>query len=337
MEARLYAEDPARGFLPQAGQLLHLIFPAPGPHLRVDSGYRAGDSVPVDYDPMIAKLIVWGKDRHEAALRLTTALEEVRLAGLRTNLELLLAIAAHGPFRAAPADASFVERSLKSLLPGDKAASADVVALAAIGLLCERQAAEGERARQSPDPYSPWNKQAGWRLNGEAREILRLYEIKERREHGVAVTYLRQGFRLALQDTVFPRATATLRPDGALEADLDGHRCKAVWLRNGREVLVLAGPGEPYIFEVIRIAAGEGRHERSTGGLIAPMPGRIAALLVEAGTSVAENQPLLILEAMKMEHLLRAPNDGVVKKFNFGAGDQVAEGAELVTFEVRDP
>jgi 3-methylcrotonyl-CoA carboxylase alpha subunit len=337
MEARLYAEDPARGFLPQAGQLLHLLFPAPGPHLRVDSGYRAGDSVPIDYDPMIAKLIAWAKDRHEAALRLSTALEEVRLAGLRTNLELLLAIAAHESFRAAPADTSFVECSLESLLPADEAASADVVALAAIGLLCERKAAEGERMRRSPDPFSPWHKHDGFRLNGEAREILRLYEIKERREHGVAVTYLRQGFRLALQDTVFARATGTLRADGALEADLDGHRCKAVWLRNGHEVFVFAGPGEPYVFEVIRVAAGERRHDGSAGGLTAPMPGRIAALLVEAGTSVAANQPLLILEAMKMEHLLRAPNDGVVKKFNFSAGDQVAEGAELVTFEVRGP
>jgi 3-methylcrotonyl-CoA carboxylase alpha subunit len=337
MEARLYAEDPARGFLPQAGRLLHLTFPEPGPDLRVDTGYRAGDAVPLDYDPLIAKLIVWGTDRQGAILRLSKALGELRLTGLRTNLELLLAIAAHGSFRAAPPDTGFVERCRENLLAGYKTTSADVVALAVLGFLSERQAAAGETACRSSDPFSPWNKQTGWRLNTDARETLRLYEIMTGKEYGSAVTYLRRGFHLTLQDTVFFRAAGTLLPDGSLEADLDGHRCKAVWLRDGHEVFLFAGPGEPYLFELTRAAAGAGRHEGSAGELTAPMPGRIAALLVEAGAFVAANQPLLILEAMKMEHLLRAPKDGVVKKFNFGVGDQVAEGAELVTLEVSGP
>ncbi len=337
VEARLYAEDPARGFLPQAGRLLHLTFPEPRPEIRADSGYKAGDTIPLDYDPLIAKLVVWGKDRQEALQSLGKALGELRLAGLRSNLELLLALTAHGPFRAAPQDTGFVERCLESLLTQRKAAEPIVVALAVLGLLCERQNAAAEMARQSPDPFSPWHKRSGFRLNGEARESLRLYETAAGSEHEIAVTYLRQGFHLAFEDNIFPQAAGALRPEGGLEADFEGHRCKAVWLRYGRQMFVFFGPGEPYLFEVAASrAAGVRAREGAAGGLAAPMPGRVAALLVAPGDVVAANQPLLVLEAMKMEHMLRAPRNGIVKKFNFAAGDQVPEGAELATFEAED-
>ena len=338
LEARLYAEDPARGFLPQAGELLHLTLPEPRSYLRLDSGYTAGDAVPIDYDPMIAKLIVWGKDRPEAVVRLSQALGELRLAGPRTNLELLRAIAAHGSFGAVPPDTGFVERFVESDLFAGKMAEPVVVAFGALGLLCERQNAADERARRSSDPFSPWHKPNGFRLNGEACETLRLYETSVGREHRVAVTYLRQGFHLMLEDKVYSRVTGALCPDGMLEADFDGHRRKAFWVRKGEQLFVFVGPGEPYLFEVVASSAARARaHVGSAGRLTAPMPGRIAALLVEPGAFVTANQPLMILEAMKMEHLLRAPKDGVVRGFNFAIGDQAAEGAELVTFEAKRP
>jgi 3-methylcrotonyl-CoA carboxylase alpha subunit len=335
IEARLYAEDPLRGFLPQAGRLLHLRFPDSGPFLRVDTGFRAGDVIPVDYDPMIAKVIAWGEDREEAVSRLGAALFELSVGGLRTNLEFLATIAGDESFRASPPDTGFVERCLENLLPENKTAAAEAVALAAIGLICERRAAAGERAGRSSDPWSPWNKTDGWRLNGEARETLRLYEILPEggREHRLEVTYLRQGFRLDLQQTSYSCAGGELAGDGGLEADLDGHRFKSVWLRHGQEVLVLLGPGATFRFEESRPARATARREWAADRLTAPMPGRIAALLVAPGERVAANQPLLILEAMKMEHLLCAPKDGIVKKFNFQIGDQTAEGDELVTFE----
>ncbi len=338
IEARLYAEDPARGFLPQAGRLLHLRFPDSAPFLRVDTGFRAGDKISVDYDPMIAKVIVWGEDREEAVSHLSAALGELRVAGPRTNLEMLAAIAADETFRAAPPDTGFVERRIKNLLPGDKTAGAEVVALAAIGLICERRAAAAEKARRSPEPWSPWNKTDGWRLNGEARETLCPYEILPEggRVHRVAVSYLRQGFHLDVGQTRFFCADCELQGDGTLKTDLDGHRFKAVWLRHGQELLVFLGRGAPYRFEDRRPEATAPRQESAAGRLTAPMPGRIAALLVAPGEYVAANQPLLILEAMKMEHLLRAPKDGIVKKFNFQIGGQAAEGDELVTFESQN-
>jgi 3-methylcrotonyl-CoA carboxylase alpha subunit len=338
IEARLYAEDPARGFLPQSGRLLYLRFPEPEPHLRVDTGVAAGDTIPVDYDPLIFKIIVWGEDREDALLRLRGALGGLRVAGPQTNLDLLLAIAAHEAFCAAPQDTSFVERQLEFLLPGGKFAPPEVLAIATIGLICARVAETDERARRTSDPWTPWSKLNGWQLNGEARETIRLHEILPGggREHGLEVTYLRHGFRLDLQQAIFTYANGVLGPQGALEADLDGHRFKAVFVRQGREVLVFVGPGGPYRFEQGRPVAEAARREWAAGRLTAPMPGRIAALLVAPGTLVEINQPLLVLEAMKMEHLLRAPSDGVLKKFNFQLGDQVAEGAELVTFETAD-
>jgi 3-methylcrotonyl-CoA carboxylase alpha subunit len=335
IEARLYAEDPARGFLPQAGRLLHLRFPDPRPFLRVDTGFGAGDTISVHYDPMIAKVIVWGADRDEAVARLGAALGELRVAGPRTNLELLTASAADETFGAGPPDTGFVERNLKNLLPAAEPAGARVVALAAIGLICERRAAAAEKASRLLDPWSPWNKADGWRLNDEARDTLRLNELlpEGSREHRLDLTCLRQGFRLDLEETCFVCVDGALAGDGTLEADLDGHRFKAVWLRNGQEVLVILGPGAPHRFEELRPAAAAAGRERLAGRLTAPMPGRIAALLVAPGERVAANQPLLVLEAMKMEHLLRAPADGIVKKFNLQIGSQALEGEELVIFE----
>jgi 3-methylcrotonyl-CoA carboxylase alpha subunit len=339
IEVRLYAEDPARGFLPQAGRIARLDFPDEGPQLRIDTGVRAGDMIPVEYDPMIAKVIVWGKDRGEAALRLHAALGEIHAAGLAANLDLLRAIAVHDAFRTVPPDTGFIERYGSELLGRIEPAGADILAMAAIGLLCERAAAAREAARQSHDPWSPWNSQNGWRLNEEARETVPLREVglEGATERSIEVTYLRNGWRLALPQATFIRANGTLAPDGTLTVDLDDHRRKALWQRCGQEFLAFAEAGTPRRFELASFAASPATREGSPGRLTSPMPGRIAALLAVPGARVEANQPILVLEAMKMEHLLRAPKDGILKAFKFELGDQVAEGAELATFETEPP
>jgi 3-methylcrotonyl-CoA carboxylase alpha subunit len=339
IEARLYAEDPARDFLPQAGRILRLDFPAEGAALRIDTGMRAGDPIPVEYDPMIAKAIVWGKDRAGAMERLGTALRQIRIAGLQTNLELLRAIAAHKEFNAAPLDTGFIERHLESLLPRFEQARPDALAISVIGLLCERAASARENALRSSDPWGPWSSRTGWRLNEEARETLLLRELTPQggRDHMIEVTYLRDGWRLDEPGATFPRAKGALAPDGSLEADLDGHCRQAVWLRCGKEFFVFMGAGPPYRFELAHPAAGSARREEARGHLTSPMPGRIAALLAAAGDRVEANQPLLVLEAMKMEHILRAPKDGVLKALKIKLGDRVGEGAELALFETEPP
>ena len=335
IEARLYAEDPARDFLPQSGRIAHLDFPAQGAQVRIDAGVRAGDAIPADYDPMIAKVIVWDKDRRRTLLRLRAALAETRVAGVATNLELLRTIAAHQAFTEASPDTGFIGRHTDDLLPKLQPSGNDVLAMVVIGLLCERAAFVREKAQRSSDPWSPWTSQSGWRLNEEARETVCLREIvPEGGGHRtVEICYPRNGWRLDLPGGTFFHASGTLAPDGTLAADLDGHRVKAVWVRSGEEILLFPGAKAAHRFLLAGPVAGARRQDEPPGRLASPMPGRIAALLVAPGARVEADQPVLVLETMKMEHMLRAPKSGILKEFKFQLGDQVGEGVELATFE----
>jgi 3-methylcrotonyl-CoA carboxylase alpha subunit len=335
IEARLYAEDPARDFLPQSGRIARLDLPAQGAQVRIDAGVRAGDAIPVDYDPMIAKMIVWDKDRRRTLLRLRAALGETRVAGVATNLDLLRAIAAHQAFTEGSPDTGFIGRHTDDLLPRLQPAGNDVLAMAVIGLLCERAAFVRKKVQLSSDPWSPWASQNGWRLNEELRETVRLREIVP--EGGgnrtVEISYPRSGWRLDLPGDTFFHASGTLAPDGTLAADLDGHRVTAVWVRSGGEILVFAGAKAAHRFLLAGPVAGVERRDEPPGRLTSPMPGRIAALLVAPGARVTANQPVLVLEAMKMEHMLRAPKGGILKEFKFQLGDHVTEGVELAIIE----
>ncbi|MGH6845097.1 MAG: acetyl/propionyl/methylcrotonyl-CoA carboxylase subunit alpha, partial [Methylocella sp.] len=338
IEARLYAENPTRDFLPQSGRIERLDFPAQGARLRIDAGVRAGDAVPADYDPMIAKVIVWDKDRRGAIRGLRAALAETRVAGVATNLDFLRAIAAHQAFDAPPPDTGFIERYGAGLLTTLQPASNDVLAMAIIGLLCERAAIARENAQRSNDPWSPWNNQYGWRLNEEAGETVHLREIVPEggADRTIGIAYLHAGWRLGLPDSTLSHANGTLAPDGTLAVDLDGHRLRAVWVRSGQEIVVFAGEAA-HRFELAGPGAEAARREEPLGRLTSPMPGRIAALLVAPGAKVAANQPVLVLEAMKMEHMLRAPNGGILKEFKFQLGDHVGEGIELAIIETGPP
>ena len=339
IEARLYAEDPPRDFLPQSGRIAHLDLPAQGAQLRIDAGVRAGDAIPDDYDPMIAKLIVWDKDRRGAIRRLRAALAETRVAGVATNLDFLRAIAAHQAFEAPPPDTGFIERHRHDLLVRRPPAGHDVLAVAVVGFLCERAAFGREKAQRSNDPWSPWNNQNGWRLNEHAQETLCLREILPGGcgDRHVEVNYLRDGWRIDLLGGTFFHASGTLAPDGTLAADLDDRRVNAVWVRSGEEILVFVGAEAAHRFLQAGPSAGAARRDEPAGRLTSPMPGRIAALLVAPGAKVEANQPVLVLEAMKMEHLLTAPRSGIVKEFKFQLGDHVAEGVELASFETGPP
>ncbi len=332
VEARLYAEDPARDFLPATGRLLRLSLPPQDGHLRIDAGVEQGDEISVHYDPMIAKVIAWDLDRTAALRRLASALEAVQVAGCVTNVDFLARLARHPGFVAGGVDTGFIARHREELLPAEAEASDRVLALAALAVLLERAEQAGRQAAASGDPFSPWHRTDGWRLNLATRVPLTFLEGETR--YAVAVGYARDGFRLALPGGEMA-ATVERQADGSLLATLAGHRLQAAVVRDGRQLWVLA-PGEARRLELEDPHAAEGMDAGSGGSLTAPMPGKVIQVAVEEGQEVEQGALLLILEAMKMEHSIVAPANGRVAAVRFAAGELVGEGEELIAFEAAE-
>ncbi len=326
IEVRIYAEDPARDFLPATGMLRHLATPAEGPHVRIESGVREGDEVGIHYDPMLAKLIVWDSDRAGALRRLRTALAGYQVVGLATNLELLAAIAAHPAFAAGELDTGFIERHRAALFSPSDPAPDRVLAIAALGELLRIEQTAKAAAARSFDPHSPWHQASGWRLNDDNHHTIELADGA--REISIRAHYRPDHFLLELPD-VRIKAAGELAPDGRLRFDLDGVQGDATVVRSRDELTVFSAAGRQRLLirDPLHAALPE---EVVSGRLTAPMPGNILAVLVVAGERVALGAPLMILEAMKMEHTISAPLEGVVERVNFAAGEQVVEGAELL-------
>jgi len=330
IEVRLYAEDPARGFMPATGTLAHLRFPEESAHVRVDTGVVEGDEVSVHYDPMIAKLIVWDETRDAALGRLRGALAETQVVGVTTNAAFLLAIAGHPAFAAGEVDTGFIDRHMAALSPEPGATSDRVLAIAAIHVLL-RQAEESAKAADgSADPHSPWHDTGGWRLNDRGRQTLRFDAGEETAT--VTVHYERGGiWRLDLPGgTVAARGER--RADGGLIAWPDGARIKAMAVDHAGALTVMAG-GQSHVLTLFDPIAAAEAMEAPAGSLTAPLPGKILQVLVTEGDAVKPGQALMVLEAMKMEHTITAPAAGKVATLRFATGDQVEEGAELLVIE----
>jgi len=324
-EARLYAEDPERGFLPQTGTLHGLRLPPPE-IARTDTGVRQGDVVTPFYDPMIAKIIVWGEDRPTALGRLRRALADTAVLGVATNLGLLVRLAAHSEFAAAAIDTGFIERHRDVLLPGPRPAPNAALAAAAVARLLARASAATAAAARSGDPNSPWARTDGWRLSGKGSQEVVLRDGAEDRT--VIATARAEDWLLRLgEETIY--AVAERRPDGSLTVVLDGVRGHAMVLDHGAETAVFLAGENWRLVEIDPLAADEA-DDPGTGRLTAPMPGRVTQLLVMAGDVVRRGEPLMIIEAMKMEHTVAAPVDGTIEAVRFAVGDLVEEGAELI-------
>jgi len=326
IEARIYAEDPARDFLPATGRLLHLAFPPENSRTRVDSGVTPGGEITPWYDPMIAKLIVHGADRAAALARLRQALAEVEIAGVTTNVAFLGRVAASRAFGAAELDTGLIERNHAELFSGN-AISKEVLAAAAFAELAEEERAARERAATSGDPHSPWHAVDGWRLNEDSHHDFVFVEGDA--SHSVRLQFLGTELRVSLDGKTYALAGERL-PDGRLQVRLDGHAFKARAVRDGRDWHLFC-EGE-YRRLALRQELAD-VEEAASGSLAAPMPGKVIKVMTSAGAKVSKGDALLILEAMKMEHTITAPADGLVKEIHYAAGEQVLEGAELITLE----
>jgi 3-methylcrotonyl-CoA carboxylase alpha subunit len=328
IEARVYAEDPARDFLPQTGRLAHLRFPEDAADLRTDTGVEAGASITPYYDPMIAKVIAWGEDRRAALARLASALDEVEIAGLRTNVEFLARTVRSRAFAAAELDTGLIERNRADLFPVRAPLADEFLAAASYAELLAEEGAAQERAAASADPHSPWNRVDGWRLNQDSHHDFAFAEGDAR--HAVTLHFHGSDTRLGIAGRDFAFAGERLA-DGRLLVRLDGRAFKARAVRDGHDWHIFLDGTHRRLtlheeLEGLDIDAGG-------GSLAAPMPGKVIAVMVKRGDKVQKGAPLLILEAMKMEHTIFAPGDGEVKEIHYAAGEQVAEGAELLRIE----
>jgi len=333
LEARIYAENPEKGFLPSIGTLRHMHTPnavtfrlGDAAHataaVRIDSGVRQGDAISPFYDPMIAKLIVWGANRQQALARMAQALSEYQIVGLASNIAFLQRLIASDAFSNADLDTGLIERNHDVLFPSLPEPGLPVLALAAAAAL------DAERV-QGNAAADPWASSHGWRMNSALRRVLDF--SSEDRHFPATVTYLAQGWTIAAHGT-HANMTLAERHGSHLSLKLGDQTVQGNVVRDGEEIHVFHA-GSHSVLTCADPLAHAGEAESEGGRLTAPMPGKIVAVLVSAGEAVEKGKPLLIMEAMKMEHTIAAPHAGTVSELLYAVGDQVAEGAQLLAFE----
>jgi 3-methylcrotonyl-CoA carboxylase alpha subunit len=329
LEARIYAEDANKGFLPATGRLIRLAPPAESLNVRVDTGVEEGDEITPFYDPMIAKLIVWDETRDGALARMRKALADYRVAGLTTNIDFLSRLVACPAFAGADLDTGLIERQKEFLFPAVQPVPRDVLLVAAVGELLREQHEARQAAMASGDPWSPWHARDGWRMNLSAARTISFRDGEALVD--VHVRYQRDQWQITAHgETTLARGKQL--DDDRLAVEFDDRRLiasvvavedkRSIFLHGATFTLLRDDP-------LHRVDAGDSHG----GGLTAPMPGKVVALLAQPGQKVDKGMPLLILEAMKMEHTITAPAAGTVKAFCYAAGEQVADGAALVEFE----
>jgi 3-methylcrotonyl-CoA carboxylase alpha subunit len=329
IEGRLYAEDPEHGFLPSTGTLAHARLPASGPSVRVETGVRAGDRISPFYDPMLAKIIVWGPDRAAALRQLRGALFDTEVVGLSTNLEFLARVVDHDVFASGAVATAFVADHAAELLVPAPPPDDEAVAIAALWLLCRQRREAVAVAAAGADSHSPWHRVDGWRLNDVGHQTLRLRAAGEVVE--IDAQAESAGWRLRISGRELIGA-AELADDGGLKVELEGACGRAGVVAFGDQLHLFTPHGRYLVQRVdpLAIAAAE---DEAGDVLTAPMPGRIVRQLIAAGDRVGRGAPLLVLEAMKMEHTIVAPGDGRIAALRYAEGDQVDEGAVLLDFE----
>ncbi|XP_077344021.1 methylcrotonoyl-CoA carboxylase subunit alpha, mitochondrial [Lithobates pipiens] len=333
-EARIYAEDPNSNFMPGAGPLLHLSTPPADLYTRIETGVRQGDEVSVHYDPMIAKLVVWAKDRQAALTKLRYCLRQYNIVGLSTNIDFLLSLSGHPAFEAGDVHTSFIPQHYNELFPPKKGISNQMLCQAALGLILKEQILTHEFNVHWEDKFSPFASGSGRRINISYTRNLTLLDGDNKVD--LKINYNRDGsFDMQVQDKVLNVSGELLNEGGMtfLRCSVDGTLCKSklviidntIHLFSMEDSVQLGIPVPKFLSEVSTSG--------SQGGAVAPMTGTIEKVFVKAGDKVEAGDPLMVMIAMKMEHTIRAPKAGTIKKVHFKEGVQASRHAPLVEFE----
>ncbi|KAK9768279.1 hypothetical protein K7432_001194 [Basidiobolus ranarum] len=339
-EARIYAENPAKGFVPDTGKLLHVRIPEPSDSVRIETGVGQGDAVSVHYDPMIAKLVVRGDDRTDALRVLRKALGEYEIVGLNTNIDFLKDVVSHPAFIEGDVETGFIKKYESDLFKEAPAVSHDVLAQAALSLVLKDKQQTQSRTNGTNDPHSPWATLSGARLNNLGSRKISL--LSGEKEVSVEIAYNPDGtYKLKVNNGETTKDFDQV--DVATNADYENQLNTFIGDRKYCSNIVLKG-------EQLHVFGENGRStfslqvpaylsaEKSdvAGSVKTPMPCKISQVLVQPGDSVKKGTPLIILEAMKMEHVIKAPFDGIISKVHFNAGDLAEENKSLVAFEQQE-
>ncbi len=326
VEARVYAENPTKNFMPSVGRISTWRLPAEGGGLRIDAGYREGDSVSPYYDAMLAKMIAWAPTRDVAIERLNRGLEESDVRGIVTNIPFLSALMTHPKVRKNAIDTGFIEREL-AVLTSAAAAPGELELCAAVAAVIndEQQAAQANAA-------SPWQT-FGWMPVGRRQRnfVFRVgHGIGLGTEQKVTLNYGRGPSTLVIGDRELAFAIAP--KDGGFGLTLDGVKSQVAAVIDGHELYLRTRNGR---FDLHWVDPFGGETEEQTGAdkIAAPLPGTVVAVLAEEGATLEKGAPILTLEVMKMEQTLRAPYAGVLKSIKCKVGDIVQEGVELAVVE----
>ncbi|MGV3572305.1 MAG: biotin/lipoyl-containing protein, partial [Ramlibacter sp.] len=325
IEARICAENPDNNFLPATGTL-HVYRKPPATafqrgSVRVDDGVREGDAISPYYDSMIAKLIVHGATREEALARLDEALARTHIVGLSTNVQFLRHVVRSRSFAEADLDTALIQREA-AVLFNQEPVGLELAAAAAVA-----KTLQDEHALAGSDPFSARD---GWRSHGAALRRLE-FAFGERHVQAQLSTRHDGGLVLTVDGVAQPLAFHATG-DQAIAVQYGDRRTRAVVYTLGEVDHVFTPAGATQI-EAIDLLAHAGDAAAEGGRLTAPMPGKVVSFAVKAGDKVSKGQPLAVLEAMKMEHTIAAPADGVVAELLYAPGDQVVEGAELLKIE----
>jgi 3-methylcrotonyl-CoA carboxylase alpha subunit len=323
IEARVYAENPQKNFMPSVGKIRTWRTPAQSNGLRIDAGYREGDAVSPHYDAMLAKVIAWAPTRDAAIERLNRGLEDTDVRGIVTNIPFLSELVTHPDVRANAIDTGFIERELKNLTPVSRA-SGDLELCAAVAAIL-RDEAEAARA-ETP---SPW-RTAGWMPVGRRRRVF-TFRHGHGPEQEVSLKYGNGPATLSIGELELA-FTYSSTEDGGFDLTLDGMKSHVVAVIEGHELYLRTRNGR-FDLHWVDPFGGDDEEQVGENKIVAPLPGTVVALLAEEGATLEKGAPILTLEVMKMEQTLRAPFAGVLRLIKCKVGDIVQEGVELAEVE----
>lgn len=325
-ESRIYAENPDKDFMPATGTLLHLSQPQESEHVRVDSGVRVNDEISVFYDPMIAKLITWGENRTIAAQTMHRALSELHIAGLCTNSDFLKHVITHPQFLNKQVSTEFIETYKADLFTKHTPCETVLLSAAALYIHSIVNAKTNNTSRMS-DPFSPWNNIDFWQLNGTQETIFSLtesddthtFKLSPSANKGYIINYRHHDYTINFSIK-----------DNTLNTLIDGKKSTVNYFINSNLINIF-NVDNRYDFACPSMTH-ESDEPQSEGSLLAPLHGKIVSLEAELGAQINKGDPVIIIEAMKMEHTIFAPSAGIVKEYYCTQNEIVDADQQLIEF-----